>query len=710
MAQDEKMARIEDLLLDPNNYRFVDLPDYKKISDGDAGDPNIQKRVLGWLLGKNNENVNDLIASFRANGYLNLDQIQVKRLNDKFLVLEGNRRVATLKFLHSEYEKSGKDLKNLQVEIFDNLPIVLHENEETKSHLLAMGLHHISGKKRWSTVNQANFVRDMRDVHHMSEQEICDALGITKHYFRRSLRTLSLIDLYKESDYGDQFSPEKYSLFEEIIKRTEVKSWLGWAEDGFRPTNMKRMEQLFSWISIEEISDEEHGNAIRKLEPIITKSHEIRELSKFLSDPKAIEKMELSRSLAVGYAASTGGRGIERLQEAISNIEHEVQAVFGSSNLLDADMLEWIKNIQEKLGKIVPSGFGFNSGGEARAELISPFIAHHFSEISIIRYRKLNSIKLRNVSQVNLIVGANNSGKTTLLESIYLLANLNNLNGVLELERLRGRFNSTISSQWIDRNFKGADFKVEGVFNSKQVTFGIRQEVSEEPMNKAGYLSSIAVEAIVEGASFDGLIHLFSNRNAEFNFSQSRMLCRVAFSSPYRSNSELLLRAHSDAIIEKQFDNIVNFIHDNLDDGIQKIELLGKEQEFRFYVDSTEFKQSLDLTKYGEGLQRIFEIALLMVYCRNGILCIDELETAIHRSLLLKFTAFIEKFARDMNVQVFASTHSKECIDAFVQNEIEEDNITAYQLAENSEGSIECRYLEAAKLKLLIETMNLDIR
>lgn len=117
----------------------------------------------------------------------------------------------------------------------------------------------------------------------------------------------------------------------------------------------------------------------------------------------------------------------------------------------------------------------------------------------------------------------------------------------------------------------------------------------------------------------------------------------------------------------------------------------------------------LDLTKYGEGLQRVFEIALFIGYCRNGILCIDEIDSALHKNLLIAFTNFIQEMAAEFNVQVFLSTHSKECIDAFVENNFPDNELTAYSLSEQN-GQIICRYLEGNKLKQLVESINIDIR
>jgi transcription initiation factor IIE alpha subunit len=54
---------------------------------------------------------------------------------------------------------------------------------------------------------------DLLNKYDMSEEEICNSLGINKQKLRRNLRTLSLIKQYKNSDYGDQFKADMYTIF-----------------------------------------------------------------------------------------------------------------------------------------------------------------------------------------------------------------------------------------------------------------------------------------------------------------------------------------------------------------------------------------------------------------------------------------------------------------------------------------------------------------
>jgi AAA15 family ATPase/GTPase len=169
----------------------------------------------------------------------------------------------------------------------------------------------------------------------------------------------------------------------------------------------------------------------------------------------------------------------------------------------------------------------------------------------------------------------------------------------------------------------------------------------------------------------------------------------------------LLSRAHNHAIHEKYFGDIVDFIREQMDASIQKIDLV---ENNRFMVTSDKFDTAIDITKYGEGMQRVFEIALLMGYNSNGILCIDEIDCAIHKSLLVNFSKFIQQLAFKFNVQVFLSTHSKECIDAFIEAKFNDNkDITAYSLTVEG-GKVVCKYVSGERLESLIQSINFDIR
>ncbi len=69
---------------------------------------------------------------------------------------------------------------------------------------------------------------------------------------------------FKKSDFGDQFQANKYFIFEEVVKKVEMKAWLQWNDDTYQTENKVNEERLFSWISKEEVieRDEESGEEL----------------------------------------------------------------------------------------------------------------------------------------------------------------------------------------------------------------------------------------------------------------------------------------------------------------------------------------------------------------------------------------------------------------------------------------------------------------
>lgn len=700
---------IDKLMLDPNNYRFIDNKEYMVVSEEMISDKKIQERTYNLLVGKNEDYISDLIISFKSNGVLKLDPIQVKELpNGNYIVIEGNRRTAALRYFYEQFKK-GNDIGKLTEKDFKSVEIVLISDESPVQHLITMGLHHISGKKKWNPLNQAQLIQDLKLKYKLNEENICSSLAISKHILKRSLRILSLIERYKQSDYGDQFQTTMFSIFEEVIKNVKIKEWLQWNDYTMTPDQKLNEEKLFSWISKEEVTEKnEEGDEIEIIkEPIITKSHEIRELSNFIKEPKAVEQMEESRSITAGFVLSDSV-GEARLRNAIDNINKEVQSAFQFSEYMIEDDYNKVLKLRDKLDKLIPSNSANIELIERNSSVYFNEIKKHFTSINIIKYRKLHQIEIKNLNRVNIFAGGNNLGKTSILELFYLFTRLNNFQSIIDLEKFRGRFYQNFPTKWFNKIFV-EDISLEGEFNLTLCSMSVNKFETTENIEKSHYLNSITTDTNVNGDNFSSTIHLFDNKDPEFYFEKSQFLCQATFSSPYRYDGSLLKKAHAKAIQEKYFNDIIDFIQSKMDKNIDKIEMVSIENESRFMVSSKNIQHAIDITKYGEGLQRVFEIALLMGYSRNGIICIDELDSAIHKNLLVDFTQFIQELALKFNVQVFLSTHSKECIDAFVINNFPDDELTAFALTEEN-GKVVCKYLEGNKLKQLVDSINIDIR
>ena len=259
------------------------------------------------MLGRQQENVRDLIASMRANGWLDIDPILVQRTETgRFLVVEGNRRVATLKYLQRRHEEGDIDLGRLDPGLFAELPVVLYRNTDERSRLVMMGLHHISGKRRWPAINRARAMERLLPHFGSDAQAVCEALGVTKREFNLSVRTLALVRAYEESDYGDQLQPDQYNLFREVLRSEDLRAWIGWDHDTRAASNRSNLNRLFSWMSNEvefgeggeEDQDGQDVDAPSMPDPAIATGGQVRELAKIIKDPPPFWLVEQLPSLA----------------------------------------------------------------------------------------------------------------------------------------------------------------------------------------------------------------------------------------------------------------------------------------------------------------------------------------------------------------------------------------------------------------------------
>lgn len=696
---------INRLLLDPNNYRFIDNPSYVRVPEERMADSMIQSRTANFLRGKNNVNIEDLLNSFKANGVLRQDPIQVKRTkNDLYLVIEGNRRVATLKYLYDILKNSG-DIGVLTENDFKSLELIEIEGDDPRQELIAMGLNHIGGKKKWSPLNQAMMIKDLLDKFGMSDAEICNSLGISKIILNKSIRTLALIDAYRDSDYGDQFVTSMYSFFEEIMKSTAIKAWLNWNDKEKRAENIVNLEKIFSWISKSQVFDEE--NELERVEmPIITKSSDIRELAKFISDPKAVATMENARSVTRGLIDSEALGGT-RIHSAIKNIRAEVEAALKFSEYLTPKDQRDFEKLQSKIKMLVSdSDAGMKLSVANSIKNLVEKVDSHFTNVMIPDYRRVKGLNLTNLKRINLFVGPNNSGKTSVLECIFLMTRLNDLSALLENERLRSKSES-FNPKTIDANIP-SQINISGTFNNIHTEVAIRKENTEESIDRTAYLDTVYADAAYGSDQYTAYTNIYENSEPQVFYSTAAHICSASFTSPYQHNFSIVHKAHAFAIKRKIFSRIIDFIRNEIDPDVENIELIEQNGESRFIVSSSRHRTGIDLTKYGEGLQRIFEIALLLAYNENGVLCIDEIDSAIHHKLLKAFSGYILSLAKEFNVQVFVSTHSKECVDAFAS--LDSDDLMAYQMKFKDDKSLDFRYIGGKRLNSLVEEMDIDIR
>lgn len=710
---------LDQIVLDPNNYRFRDNKNYKPVSSEDIIMPSVQKRTEQLITGKKNENIQDLITSFKESGFLPVDQIQVQRISgtDKYKVIEGNRRIATLKYLRREFEENHIDLGNLKSSIFKEIPVVLYDDENPQHYYVLMGLKHVSGNKKWPLVNQAELMRDMIDSG-MSEEEVANALGgIGIRRLRRSLRALALVEDYKRSDYKDQFTADMFNIFDTAVNSTNFKEWLDWDDSDYIAQNKSNRDRFFTWISKDEESDED-GQVLEIKDPIINTGRDVRDIAKFISDEKALEIMEDVGSITDAYLSSDH-IGKDKFDTTLNVLEQNLNTAIQFSSYATEEHAEKFEHINKKLKGLIAS--------QDLIEILLPKSitptkvfdfpnTQHFQELEIISYKKLNGLSVKDLNQVNIFAGDNNAGKTSLLESIRLLVGQNDANNYLKLQQIRGKFSEgKMPPQWILNSFS-EDISLVGCFGIKGEKAYLKvRKVEDEYVEKSRYLgNSLLFEGEFMGGVSTSRMHFFDDREESYSVEAKKIshLCNFAYSSPFSGFwNSVLFDAYTTSKRADTIDEIVSFIKEYIDESIEEIFPTFENNLKRFEVKENTGNVS-DLSLFGDGMQHIFRTALQFASAKNGVLLIDEIETAIHNSLMKEFSKLIQILANKFNVQVFITSHSGECIEAFVNNDFENDKISMYQLTReySEEGKLECLHISGERYKELNNLRGLDLR
>ena len=714
-----KTVPLRSLYLDPNNFRFVDHPEYRPVPPERIFDADVQRRTTGFVLGRAQENVHDLIASIKENGWLDIDPILVQQeATARFLVVEGNRRVATLKYLQRRYEEDAIDLGRLDSALFSRMPIVLYADADERHRMVMMGLHHISGKRRWPAINRALAMKRLLEHFQYDPDAVCRALGASKRDFNLSMRTLALVDTYKDSDYGDQFESDQYNLFREVLKSVNMRDWLGWDQKTDTASSESNLHRLFSWMSRDGETEEgeEEGDDVdvrTAPDPVITTGGHIRELARIVQDPNAVRRLDETRSLQEATLSSDLLVKSE-IDGAFGWCDKGLQKLVMRTGELEPTHLDRVEQLIGKLQGVAlarkrrPTAAGHRLPWQPFNEITQS----QFSSIEVESYRGISGLVLEDPGRINVIAGVNNAGKTSLLEAIYLLAHQTDEQALLNAIRWRGRVEDEPEPLWLVDQLPRV-VRISGRFDRvpcNTATFEV--DVATEPENdvedQTSFLSKLAIECSYGGHSQSTDVVFFDDRPRRTNFQGQHWLCRSAFTSPFSANRpETLARCNKDSLEAGTKQRIIDFIRERVDPQLRNIELADRFN--RFLVTHEDFDKAPDLASFGEGVRRVFEIGLLFAGVRGGVLLVDEFENAMHTELLVEFTRLVQELAVDLNVQVFLSTHSKEAIDALILNGYRTDDVVGYAIG-RTDGGARVRRYDGERLLQLHSAVDFDLR
>jgi hypothetical protein len=350
-------------------------------------------------------------------------------------------------------------------------------------------------------------------------------------------------------------------------------------------------------------------------------------------------------------------------------------------------------------------------------------------KLRVDAYRSLQEVRLEQLGRMNLIVGSNNAGKTSVLEAIGLAARPLDPSQWVQTASNRDATGPLVDGLW-SLFPKSSVLTLDGTDETSK-TISIRAHFGgTERHLRAHALAFVEQWTDVDRAGGapqnDAVVRIYAEVNEakkkishelEFWSSPRRATVgtgvvpiRVFTITPVTHRSTALLITHlSQAIDEGAKTKSVELLK-MFDPGVTDVSIsrpFGRDA-IRIAHDK---RGVVDLSSFGDGMRRAFAMSVALSRARGGILLIDEIESAIHARALDSVLPWLVRAAQEADVQIIATTHSLEAIDSVLGafTSAAPETMITYHIRRADTGGHECRRYDLAGLRDLRDE-GLDIR
>ncbi len=336
-----------------------------------------------------------------------------------------------------------------------------------------------------------------------------------------------------------------------------------------------------------------------------------------------------------------------------------------------------------------------------------------FKEISISGFRSIKEISISDLKQVNLFVGKNNCGKTSMLESLFIITGISNPKIPLTLNQFRDIKYILGDDKDYKLIFNQLDYqkgiKIEAIIGDQKRELEIKPHFQtgkdagtstfdENSFKNLDYDSL----AVFETSMVNGLDYSFriNKKNYKAAVYRKGLLYEQLAPKNYKETTngtyvssqnilQLLPNRLNNLILRKKISGIIKILQ-KIDKNIESISI-GTDNLIYF---DTGLSELVPINVMGDGIRRLLSIIVTIANQKNGFVFIDEIENGFHHKTLKILWQTIFDTAREYNVQIFATTHSYECIKSFQEAYIynkhpeDEDEIKLYRFENKQERHI----------------------
>ncbi len=342
-------------------------------------------------------------------------------------------------------------------------------------------------------------------------------------------------------------------------------------------------------------------------------------------------------------------------------------------------------------------------------------------------FRCFKKLDLTGLQRVNVLVGKNATGKTALLEAIRLALG-GTPNVLWGMNQTRGFFAGV--PQPVTREgfellwspyFFNFDASKEILMDSGdsenhhatiRIFYDVQRSVTAVPQHLPQQpppvvQSSFIPPLAIERTSFSGessTLHVSAQMQGGLNFDSGPELGPVTEffpSSAWNFNPMLPAQMFSLLSLQQREQAIVDAVRDEFEPSLESLVVLSPSGAPGLYAGLRYLKEKLPIGYLSAGISRFIAMLSAVLIRGKGVVLIDEIENGISYLIFQPLWKYLLKFAVDNDTQIFASTHSLECVRALLPAmQGHEDDFTLLR-AERTNGSsaitlVPGKFLESA--------------
>lgn len=318
----------------------------------------------------------------------------------------------------------------------------------------------------------------------------------------------------------------------------------------------------------------------------------------------------------------------------------------------------------------------------------------HLPDLLIENFRGIESLTLPDLGRVTLLTGKNGVGKTTVLEAVRAYAAQGYPPVLHELLMRRREF--SIATDEDGDPFTTPDwpalFYGRSISDKSQIVIGSHKKKKKIKITKDFLPDELESRRI-------GIHRQYIRPVSEDEYPPDMIDFELL--GPGLPDDDRMAVLWDDVALTDNENKALQALRLVYPDA-ERVAVIGGGARFiraggrRVVVRVNELERPVPLRSLGDGAVRLFGLALALANSQDGFLVIDEAENGIYHSIQRNYWRMVLQAAHDNNVQVIATTHSWDCVRAFAQEAVENDEVDGalIRLEKDEDGIYPIEYSE----------------